>query len=173
MSDEQKNVSDEIDKELAATFAANNLPSVTTTVPVAKKLDPYILFREIEQMREDGIPEDTIKEAFNQFMEERGGNFRKPQKTLRKSEEMNAMPSQEEINKMYEDRYKNIPIEERDPAIQAIISAIQNADKTKWQNNKKATLKSYIRMYTYKALYFSLNKFLSMVVWTFKKMGIK
>jgi hypothetical protein len=51
--------------------------NVTEQPKKIKDLDPYEMLKQIESLRADGIDEPTIREAFNQYMAERQGIFKK------------------------------------------------------------------------------------------------
>src|ERR1700722_14582930 len=79
-----------------------------TAAPVAPKahLDPYVLFKQIDALREEGVPEEVIRAAFDEFMQEHSGNFRVPMKRILKTKESLPTMSQVEINAIYEKRFK-------------------------------------------------------------------
>jgi len=140
--------------------------------PVVKKVDPYLLFKSIDQMRKEGFEEEVIQEAFAEYIREHTGTFRKLQKTMRRTPDMAPMPTQEEINKIYEERYGNLKKEDLPEEIQMILDELENgAKRSKELKAKKPRLTLKVLMY--RIVYFSLNKFLGLIVWVFAKMGVK
>jgi len=94
------------------------------------RLDPIELIRQLEKMRKEGFDEATIRAAFSEVMDNQVGHFRLPLRRVLKSDTMTKMPTQEEINKMYTDRYKGvIDTEVNDPSLQAIVSTIGDTEK--------------------------------------------
>lgn len=139
--------------------------SVVVAKPTPEPLDPYLLFKQIDSLRQEGVPEETIREAFNQFMEERQGNFRKPQVTLKKTANSIPMPSQEDINKMYEGFTKNRVL---DPAVELLLEEIENA----WERKQQVKRISFRQLKNRVARYFFIQM-LRVVIWCFSKIGVE
>ena len=177
MSDENKTqdvsetVANVAQAELAIKHELNSKPAETTEVKV-KDVDPYLMLLSIESLRKEGVAEEDIRAAFNEYMNERKGIIRKPQKTVKNPDAV-KMPTQEEINKIYTDRVT----EATDKTVlslelQTLLEEIEKAQERKKlieASKNKVTLK----MRWYRVLYYGLNKFLSFVVWVFNKAGIK
>ena len=138
--------------------------------PKPQTLDPYILFTQIEDMRKEGVDEETIREAFNQFMEQRNGTYRKATNSMKRTPDSVPMPTQDDINKIYLDRFESQakPSEE----MQVIIDALEQSKETRSQV-VQASGRPTLKMLTYRFLYFSLTKLLSAVVYLFNKAGVK
>lgn len=148
-------------------------PNVEVQTPKSQEADLYLMFKQIESLRQDGVSEEVIREAFNQLMSEKQGNYRKVQLPV-KNPDSTPMPTQEEINKMYEERYKDLPPDvEMSPTMKEIYDGIQLAKEANSKILKRATLFGTIKMYWYRTIYFFLSKFLSLVVWVVSKMGVK
>ena len=150
---------------------------LTEAAPEEKKikLDPYIMLKEIQQMREEGMDEETIRDAFNQLMEEYKGNARRPQVTQRNSADKMPMMTQADINKMYEDalaKTKNVMSDDMLLLMEELERA-QSAKMSAPPALPKPKLRQRVRMLFFKVLHFSLTKFLALIVWTFNKAGIK
>lgn len=117
------------------------------------KLDPLELIRQLDKMREEGFDENVIRAAFDEVMAQHTGNFRRPLRRVLKSDNMTLMPTQAEINKMYEDRYKGIvDIGVNDPSIKAIVDSID------LESRKPVVVKPTFKMYLYRVAYFILRR---------------
>lgn len=82
------------------------------SVPVKNSdLDLYALFKQIDGLREEGVPEEVIRVAFNEFMADRQGTFRVPLKRILKTPDSMPTLTQQEINKMYESRIRKPSID--------------------------------------------------------------
>lgn len=135
-------------------------------------IDPLVLFQQIESLRTEGVPEETIKAAFAEFMNQVSGNVRKAQPTMRRTPESVPMPTQEEINKLYEERYKGIDTEIADPSVGLILDAIERSNKIRTQI-VNPTLTDRVKMLGYRISYLFLSKLLQAIVFVFAKMGVK
>lgn len=131
------------------------------------KLDPIELIKEIEKMREEGVDEATIRAAFNEGMNEARGAFRIPLKRILKTPDSIPVPAQEDINKMYLERYKGIVDDEsgNSPNIAELVAGIRASEEARKKieeqmKNQKVTVK----MYLYRAAYFVLRRPLQFVI---------
>jgi beta-phosphoglucomutase-like phosphatase (HAD superfamily) len=143
---------------------------VTEEKPKSQSLDPYILFTQIDDMRKEGIDEETIREAFNQFMASRMDTSRKAVNSMKRTPDSVPMPSQDDINKMYTARFESVVAPSE--AMQTIIDALEQSRETRSQVVQAAG-RPTLKMLTYRALYFGLTKFLAVVVYVFNKLGVK
>lgn len=146
----------------------NSTDSTVENKPV--KMDPYALFRAIEELRENGMPEAIIHEAFNQFMEERQGKARELKNSMKRTPESIPIPTQLDINKMYEDRltskeYVGLNTHEA----QAFIEAIMAAKVTQTQMQKYSSF----RTYKHKIARWLAIKMLSFTIFVCKLLGVK
>lgn len=131
------------------------------------KLDPIELIKEIEKMREEGVDEATIRAAFNEGMNEARGAFRIPLRRILKTPESAPMPSQEDINKMYLERYKGIVEDEsgNSPNIAELVAGIRKSEETRKQLEEQLkSQKPTVKMYLYRAAYFVLRRPLQFVI---------
>lgn len=131
------------------------------------KFDPIELIKEIEKMREEGVDEATIRAAFNEGMNEARGAFRIPLKRILKTPDSTPMPSQEDINKMYLERYKGIVDDEsvNSPNIAELVAGIRASEEARKKlEEQMKSQKVTVKMYLYRAAYFVLRRPLQFVI---------
>lgn len=110
-------------------------------------IDPLVLFQQVEQLRKDGVDDATIREAFAQFMEQYQNTSRRAVNSMKRHRDSQAMPSQDEINKMYEDRYKGILDESNDPMVKVVLEAMENSNKAVAVSKVKTPLRRRIAVF--------------------------
>jgi hypothetical protein len=96
----------------------------TQSPKTVQNVDLYQLFKQIDSLREDGVPEDVIRTAFNEFMKESVGEFRMPMKRIIKVEGMIPMPTQDQINLLYE---KGLPQKPIDGHLAVLVGEVESA----------------------------------------------
>lgn len=147
--------------------AANEAVSQRAEEERRLKLDPIELIKEIEKMREEGVDEATIRAAFNEGMNEARGAFRIPLKRILKTPDSTPMPSQEDINKMYLERYKGIVDDEsgNSPNITELVAGIRASEEARKKlEEQMKSQKVTVKMYLYRAAYFVLRRPLQFVI---------
>lgn len=131
-------------------------------------LDPYILFTQIEGLRKEGVPEETIREAFNQFMQER--QFPKPKalNSMKRHPGSLPMPTQEEINKMYLKAHEDRVVS---PEMELLIEEVENA-KTRRVAVEQASKFSFrgLRDKTARSVMVFI---LRVTIFVFKRLGVR
>ena len=145
-------------------------PAVPTKPP---ELDPYLLFTQIEEMKKDGVEESVIREAFNQLMEERSGQFRKIVPTVRRKQAgLPPMISQEEINKIYTDRV-TVQQESLSPSMLMLMDEVAKAKDRRIELENAKPPRPTLKMYAYRLAYYGMNRLIGVIVYLFNKAGIK
>lgn len=140
-------MSDSNQNATAETQVSETTPQNPTEIPKLK-VDPLVLFKQIEEMRKEGVAEEVIREAFVQFMEQYQGNVRKVPRTVRRTVDSVPMPTQAEINKMYEDRYKGITDEDNNPQVALVLEALETSKSQRELAKKyKVPLKTRVARY--------------------------
>jgi hypothetical protein len=130
-------------------------------------LDPYILFTQIEDMRKEGVDEDTIREAFNQFMASRMGTSRKAVSSMKRTPDSVPMPTQEEINKMYTEKAVGKEILSQD--METILEELENSRIRRANAPLPQTVLKFKDRLAQSVMIFMLR----VTVWVFKKFGVK
>lgn len=105
-------------------------------------------------MRQDGFDEATIRAAFEEVMGNSDGSFRKPLRRVLKTDSMQAMPTQAEINKMYEDRYAGVvDTEVADKSVAMILERMKQTKELKLSAQKPT-----LRQRLYRIAFFFLRR---------------
>lgn len=155
---------------LDAALKASKDSAATEVVAEERKpqtLDPYILFTQIDDMRKEGVDEETIREAFNQFMASRMGTTRKAVNSMKRTPDSVPMPTQEEINKMYADRL-TVDKEILSQDMETILEELENS-RIRRANEPAPTVLSFKQRLAQKIMMFML----SVTIWVFKKLGVE
>jgi hypothetical protein len=166
MSDQSNEQAEPVKVPLSTETLDAALKVVEEKSKTNEMLDPYILFTQIEAMRKDGVDEETIRTAFNEFMAQRNGTYRKAiPKMKRSSQGLPPIPTQEEINKFYTDKLAETHVA---PSLE--MQAIVNAAETV---NKLSAKRPGPKVYLYRAAYYTVGKFLGLLIYFLNKAGIK
>jgi len=139
---------------------------VTEEKPKAQALDPYILFTQIEDMRKEGVEEETIREAFNQFMESRSGTSRKAVNSMKRTPDSVPMPTQDDINKMYTEKAVGKEILSQD--METILEELE-LSRIRRASTPTSTVLSFKQRLAQRVMVFMLG----VTIWVFKKLGVK
>lgn len=161
---EQEALNDKIqelaDQENAIKQDLNSRPAQKTDVKLS--IDPIKLFDQLEQLRKEGVDEATIRTAFADYMSKHTGNSRQAKNVMKRHIGSLPMPSQADINKMYEDRYKDIVNETTSPQTVLVLEALENA-----KNAPKITIPLKTRIAR-----LIVRKILSFIVTVCKLLGV-
>lgn len=138
------------------------------TVPVTLRLDPAVLLDQLFKLRQEGVDESTIKAALDQAMEAAQGEPRRAMNSMKAHRDAPKMPTQEEINQVYVNRYAH-GIDDtaiRNDSVAAVIDAINAAHLRKSKLPPPPPLRVRI------AVYF-VRKVLSGLILLCKALGVK
>ncbi|NJO48182.1 MAG: lipase chaperone [Leptolyngbyaceae cyanobacterium RM2_2_4] len=118
------------------------------------RLDPVKLFDQISQMRKEGVDEDTIREALNQFMEQATNRTQKAKTVMKRHVGSVPMPSQDEINQLYQDRYKDVDLESADSTVKLIVERLEESERARKELAQfpKLTRRAKAKIYVVKKL---------------------
>lgn len=133
-------------------------------------LDLYMLFKQIDNLREEGVPEDAIRAAFNEFMAERAGNFRVPLKRILKTADSVPMMKQEDINKMYEDAITKREYSEKSTLTEEVALLMEEIERASRNRKVKAKKPSSFKKALYTAAYLLLKGPLTFAIYILRKL---
>ena len=155
----------------------NNTESKESPAPQAPQkgpeLDLYMLFKQIDSLREEGVPEDAIRAAFNEFMAERAGNFRVPQKRILRTADSVPMMSQADINKMYEDAITKREYSDKSTLTEEVallMEEINRAAQRKASSPPNGKKTSFFKKAAYTVAYLLLKGPISLAIWILRKL---
>lgn len=154
------------DSESYQNCELNNAPSKSVQVPL--RMDPVILLDQIQQMRKEGVDEATIKAAFYEAMEQAQGEPRKVRNSMKAHRDAPKMPSQEEMNSVYVNRYAH-GIDDtsiRNESVSAVVDAINAAQARKQMAPPKPPFRTRVA-------YFIARKVLATLIVFCKVLGVK
>jgi hypothetical protein len=154
---------------LDAAFKASEASTLASAVAEERKpqtLDPYILFTQIDAMRKEGVDEDTIREAFNQFMASRMGTARKAVNSMKRTPDSVPMPTQDDINKMYTENVLGKEILSQD--METILEELENS-RIRRANAPSPVVLSFKQRLAQRVMMFVLG----VTIWVFKKLGVE
>lgn len=149
-----------LDAALKASAASEEVP------PKPQSLDPYILFTQIDDMRKEGVDEETIREAFDQFMASRMGTSRKAVNSMKRTPDSVPMPTQDDINKMYTEKALGKEILSQD--METILEELENS-RNRRANEPVPTVLSFKQRLAQRVMMFVLG----VTIWVFKKLGVQ
>lgn len=152
------------EQELQEKMSINSEPAKSAQVEFVR-LDPIKLYDQINQIRSEGVEESVIREAFNQFMEQATNRTPKAKTVMKRHVDSIPMPSNEEIMKFYEERYKVMNDASTNPQVAAILGAMEIA-----QENRK--IRETIPLKTKIARYIAI-KLLAFTIFMCKLLGVK
>lgn len=130
------------------------------------------LLKQIQAMREEGVSEETIRLAFEEAVREITKTKLPARSAMLRHENATPMPSQSDINKMYEERYKGIIEDANDPHVSLILDAMQRS-KEVHALIQKPTLRQRARMLAYRAALSFVSAIVRSIVYVFGKLGVK
>jgi hypothetical protein len=125
----------------------NRMKAATT--PVRLRLDPIELLNQVQKMREDGVEEATIRAAFEQAIEQVQGKPRKSHNSMKAHKDAPKMPTQNEINRIYVDRYAH-GIDDTDiqnETVAAIVDAMKASAEARKALPQKPPLRVRVASY--------------------------
>lgn len=144
----------------------NDSPARQTAVEL--RLDPLELIKQVQKMREEGLDEVTIRTAFNDVLAQLQGNSRGPARRVLNTVDSVPMPTQEEINKMYGDRYKGIETEVTDPTVKLVIERLEESERARKElaNIPKLNIRAKVKV-------FVVKKLLQFTIFVCKALGVR
>lgn len=120
-------------------------PAKNTDVKL--RFDPVELVRQVQRLREEGMDETMIRAAFEAVLSENRGDERQAKSVMKRHLGSIPMPTQDEINKLYEDRHKN-DISERADIIEILTNTHpKGLFSQKLEESLKPSLKNRIVRY--------------------------
>lgn len=168
MSDSNSTLSKQVEElSEADRLSLEHLNSMkAATASVKLRLDPIELINQVQQMRQDGVEEATVRAAFEQAIEQVQGKPRKNNNSMKAHRDAPNMPTQEEINEIYEKRYSGRDIEIIGSFGYDVTDRLQVIEDASQLSKPKLTYRAQVKIYI-------LKKLLRFTIFVCKSLGVK